>query len=149
MLLAITMESLLKCFECSGSGPLHDHHVVPESVGGTKTVPLCEACHGKVHNIDMKASALAREAILRAMREGRKIGNVRYGYRAIGEYLEEDPYEQEILSTMEGLRSLAFSYRKISAILKGDGYLTRKGKVFTPGSIRNILNPRGVLRRQA
>jgi hypothetical protein len=39
-----------KCFEC-GETSNQDHHVVPESVGGKKTVPLCEKCHEKIHAV--------------------------------------------------------------------------------------------------
>jgi 5-methylcytosine-specific restriction endonuclease McrA len=39
---------MTECFEC-GAPAAHQHHVVPRSLGGTKTVPLCEGCHGKVH----------------------------------------------------------------------------------------------------
>lgn len=36
------------CFEC-GKPAEHRHHVVPRSLGGTKTIPLCTPCHRKVH----------------------------------------------------------------------------------------------------
>ena len=42
----------MPCFECGSPGPLHDHHVIPQCLGGTKTVPLCEVCHGKIHGLD-------------------------------------------------------------------------------------------------
>ena len=37
------------CFEC-GKPSEFNHHVVPVSSGGTKTVPLCAICHGLVHD---------------------------------------------------------------------------------------------------
>jgi 5-methylcytosine-specific restriction endonuclease McrA len=33
------------CFEC-GSPASHHHHVIPHSLGGTQTVPLCEGSTG-------------------------------------------------------------------------------------------------------
>jgi len=39
------------CFECGGLAE-HEHHVVPESLGGTKTVPLCRSCHALAHGVD-------------------------------------------------------------------------------------------------
>jgi hypothetical protein len=39
------------CFEC-GRPARHNHHVVPQALGGTKTVPLCHRCHGLVHDVD-------------------------------------------------------------------------------------------------
>jgi len=30
---------------------LTDHHVVPKSRGGKETVPICKACHRKIHRV--------------------------------------------------------------------------------------------------
>ena len=38
------------CFEC-GAPATERHHVVPVSLGGTKTIPLCGECHAKVHDV--------------------------------------------------------------------------------------------------
>lgn len=38
------------CFECGGVAH-HQHHVVPRSQGGTKTIPLCVTCHGLAHGM--------------------------------------------------------------------------------------------------
>ena len=40
----------LECIEC-GSVATEQHHVIPKSMGGTSTVPLCGTCHARVHNI--------------------------------------------------------------------------------------------------
>lgn len=40
-----------KCFEC-GCPSDEAHHVIPRSYGGTKTIPLCNECHGKIHGVD-------------------------------------------------------------------------------------------------
>jgi len=51
------------CFEC-GEPAVLEHHVVPFSVGGTKTVPLCAVCHKKVHSPESTISlgALCRRS---------------------------------------------------------------------------------------
>ncbi len=36
------------CFEC-GDRADAAHHVVPRSLGGTKTIPLCTSCHKTIH----------------------------------------------------------------------------------------------------
>lgn len=41
------------CFEC-GAPATERHHVVPASLGGTKTIPLCGICHAKIHDVDGK-----------------------------------------------------------------------------------------------
>ena len=51
------------CFECGSMDKIEYHHVVPEVMGGTKTIPLCAICHGKVHGEDFLK-----------LRELRKIG---------------------------------------------------------------------------
>lgn len=41
----------MQCFEC-GKPAKCEHHVVPKSLGGTRTVPLCLKCHSIVHQRD-------------------------------------------------------------------------------------------------
>ncbi len=41
-----------KCFECDSENDIHYHHVIPRTLGGVKTIPLCCVCHGKVHGLD-------------------------------------------------------------------------------------------------
>lgn len=55
------------CFECGSDVNIHQHHVVPKTLGGTKTVPLCGTCHGKVHgkNFGLEWKRLQREGIRR------------------------------------------------------------------------------------
>ena len=63
------------CFEC-GQPSDHEHHVVPASRGGTKTVALCGACHAKAHHRDknMANRTLTKEALARAKVRGVKLG---------------------------------------------------------------------------
>ena len=67
-----------KCFECETTEDLQQHHVVPRSRGGTKTVTLCHSCHMKAHGRDSKGlnhSRLVKEGQARAKSKGVKIGN--------------------------------------------------------------------------
>jgi len=41
-----------ECFECGSIEDLNEHHVVPRSRGGTKTITLCYSCHCKAHGRD-------------------------------------------------------------------------------------------------
>ena len=38
------------CFECESISNIHYHHIIPQSLGGNKTIPLCGDCHSKVHD---------------------------------------------------------------------------------------------------
>lgn len=69
---------MAECFEC-GQPAEFDHHVVPASRGGTKTVPLCAECHGKAHNLDcnMDHSVLTQQGLARAKSRGTKLGSAR------------------------------------------------------------------------
>ncbi len=64
------------CFECSEPAE-HDHHVLPLSRGGTKTVPLCVSCHSKVHDHQLSTSQLVKEGIARARQQGTPWGKPR------------------------------------------------------------------------
>lgn len=44
---------MYNCFECNSTVNIHHHHVIPQVKGGTKTIPLCQECHGKVHGDHM------------------------------------------------------------------------------------------------
>ena len=52
------------CFECGSTDRLHEHHVVPESRGGTRTVTVCQRCHNLCHhaNGNMLLGTLLKEA---------------------------------------------------------------------------------------
>ena len=63
------------CFECGNANACHQHHVIPQTLGGKSTVPLCETCHGKVHGRDMmNHRELTRSGLAEARRKGRVLG---------------------------------------------------------------------------
>jgi hypothetical protein len=63
------------CFECDNSENLHNHHVVPRVLGGTRTIRLCELCHGKVHERDFTShKTLQKMGIRKAKNSGIKFG---------------------------------------------------------------------------
>jgi len=63
-----------RCFECDSKAN-HAHHVVPYSLGGTRTIPLCEPCHTLVHKLDLTNHAeLTKAGIKRAREAGGRHG---------------------------------------------------------------------------
>ncbi len=62
------------CFECNSEAD-HAHHVVPFSRGGTRTIPLCESCHSKVHELEYNGhSQIVKEGLARAKANGVQLG---------------------------------------------------------------------------
>ena len=68
------------CFECDAPAE-HDHHIIPKSLGGTRTIPLCVACHSKVHGRSLTHNALVRQGQARARAEGKTWGGSAKGRR--------------------------------------------------------------------
>jgi hypothetical protein len=62
-----------KCFECNSTDEIHYHHIIPFSQGGTKTIPLCSICHGKVHD---RKFTNHREMVINALRKKKDDGMI-------------------------------------------------------------------------
>jgi hypothetical protein len=109
--------SRVPCFEC-GNPPEYDHHVVPNSRGGTKTVPLCGECHGKAHHRDkaMSSGRLTAEALAAKRARGEKVGGPPpFGFQVAddGKTLVPHDEQQEVLALIKTLRE---SGTKVAAI---------------------------------
>lgn len=128
------------CFECDAPAD-HAHHVVPASRGGRRTVPLCDRCHGLVHDLALVGH---RELTKRALRErrsaGRRAGNVPYGYRARADgSLVPDPGEQRTIELARKARVEGAGLREIARRLNDAGCRTRPGGAFVFTRIRWLL----------
>ena len=70
------------CFEC-GDLAIHNHHVVPRSLGGKKTIPLCANCHSKAHNnlklFTADHAILIKQGLERAKANGITLGRPNTG----------------------------------------------------------------------
>ena len=66
------------CFEC-GEPSTHDHHVVPQSLGGTKTVPLCFRATARFTAEPWRHPNLTRLGLASAKARGVKLGPLRPG----------------------------------------------------------------------
>ena len=156
---------MIKCFECEKTEEeieIHNHHVVPRSRGGTKTISLCYICHALVH--DKKAVSI-KELIKDAMKARRKnklpCSHAPYGFQVGPDgYLVEEPTEtatwnraMEIRSEPihSGLSSRGLSWRLVALALNEEGYTNRSGN---PWTIQNLFqinkwrksNPTGATR---
>jgi hypothetical protein len=107
------------CFECGSSEHIHQHHIIPKSLGGMKTIPLCNVCHGKAHGKDVGIHKNPNEwkRLIKLGREkwiknggvaGRKAGSVESN-----ETFMNKPITKEIINLLEQ----GYSVRKIVEVL--------------------------------
>ena len=136
-----------KCYECETIEDLQEHHVVPRSRGGTKTMTLGYECHLKVHGRDGKGinhSRLVKEGLQRA-RESRgvKLGTDIPKVKAACEKATRErgaatlqrlaPHIKAALE--EGNHSL----REISNYLNHNDILTARNKTWTKANLSPVL----------
>jgi hypothetical protein len=131
------------CFEC-GAPATCEHHVIPRSRGGTKTVPLCGGCHGLAHGLSRATwsdhPALTSAAMARLKASGRYTGGrVPYGYRVENGALVEDQHELAITETAVCLRRAGLSLRRIGAELERRQLLPRSGDKWSTSALSRII----------
>jgi len=128
-----------KCFDC-GVKAVHAHHVVPRSLGGSKTVNLCAECHGKVHNrrfID--SSALVKKGLKKLSEQGYHHGKPPYGYIHEGGEKIENPQEQKVIHQILKLHDGGENNAEICRQLNEKALFKRNGKPWTRASIWGLL----------
>lgn len=128
----------LVCFECDVQAD-HAHHVVPRSLGGTKTVNLCSPCHAKVHSPHLlRTSALTKKAMDERKAAGMYCGgNVPYGKKLRGMFLIDHVGEQKIIKKIVQLNQ-KYSQKYITEFLNDEGIL-RRGTLWSKYAIWRIL----------
>ena len=129
----------MTCFECDAAA-YHQHHVVPRSRGGTKTVALCVACHSLAHDRVMSIPRLTTDVLATKRTRGERIGQIPYGSRlaADGVHLEEHPEEACVAGLVNELHVAGMSTRAIAARLDEDGVPCR-GVRWHRSTVRRIL----------
>lgn len=109
----------INCFEC-GSKAECNHHVVPVSLGGTKTIPLCLKCHGLVHDVNfIKHKRLQKIGIKKAkeagLYQGRKSGTFKKNFEEMKEILN---LKEQLHTVQEISDRLGISKRTIYRYMK-------------------------------
>ena len=143
------------CFECETTKDLQQHHVVPKSLGGTKTITLCYQCHMKVHGRDGKGmdhSRLTKEGIAKRKAEGATWGapnetleKARAKSKEVRtaksiRYAERLKQELQRIIKEDSLNSKDISLRKMCAKLNSRGVTTSNGNMFNnPTQIKQSL----------
>ena len=139
----------MKCWECEIEGvPLHNHHPVPRSRGGTKTIPLCEPCHSKAHHRkkNMNTSKLTKEGLARAKARGVKLGNPNISQGCGRRSIEvrtalADQFARDMVPRIEECRAKGIKTLEGTANYFNEMQIrTRRGGAWHPTSIRNLLH---------
>jgi hypothetical protein len=135
------------CFECGSTENIENHHVVPRSKGGKKTIPLCARCHDKVHDryrSKITSSQLTKEGLKKAKKRGAKLGNpnpkvaLTSARKAIQE--RKKKFDETAAIAIAEIQSTGVkSLTKIAECLNKRGEQTSRGKKWTPTAVRRIL----------
>ncbi len=131
-----------KCFECEKTEDLQEHHVVPKSRGGTKTVTLCYECHMKAHGRTGKGlnhKRLTKEGLAEAKARGVKLGT--HNPKVLKAHYDKGlknvkrmfPHIQE--ARKQGYTSLG----QIRKFLNENNIKTPRGKKWRRGNIHALI----------
>ena len=83
-----------------------------------------------------------KDAMQHKRRNGQRVGNVAYGYRASadGKQVEPEPGEQAALALIRSLREQGRSLREIAAALNSQAFRTRRGSGWRHDHIVRIIS---------
>ena len=147
-------EQLQKCWECEITGvELQDHHPVPRSRGGKKTIPLCLACHSKAHheNKNMASSKLKKEGIARKKAEAKRKGipwrwgnpSITKSCQPLGEALRKEnakKYNNHIIELVNKINpNYNMTFSQIAEELNNIGSTTRRGQKWNQKNLQRVL----------
>lgn len=148
------MEDL--CFECDKPAEF-DHHVVPKTRGGKRTVRLCVDCHSKAHHRrkNMTTSQLTKDGLAAAKARGVKLGSARPGHWEGREHLRgwkegakvsaetrtqraRDAYAPLVPQIRE-LRDEGKTYEQVAQWLNEQGHQTTASRPFSASTLNRIM----------
>ena len=102
---------LTKCFECNEHMD-ENHHVVPRSKGGKRTIPLCGECHGKAHGIGRK------RGFSKLIKAGLAKTDKKLGRPKLSDEIKMEIKSLSHLSNREIGRRLKISHTAVSNVMK-------------------------------
>lgn len=137
------------CFNCGAGDELHDHHVVPRSLGGIATVPLCRVCHGKAHGRQRgfrDIAELTRVALAHLRAEGVVLGGAALGWAHTSKLdaagrrvITEEAEEAAVVARIRELKADGVSVRRIADILTAEGLATKSGGRWHPTTVQRVI----------
>lgn len=132
-----------KCFECGA--PKDDmHHVIPRCKGGKNMIPLCNKCHGEVHDKDfVNMKTLQKIGVEKQKALGLYKGRVKGTTETPEELFEKHKKVIDVLKTNPDL-----SLRKISELVENEDYKVSPNTVKKLKDILRNYTPKIVLKRK-
>lgn len=106
------------------------------------TLPLCERCHGIIHQQDMRLAVLREQGKRRRAMSGKKVtGWTPYGWDAGQDgTLSENVVEQGWLGYMRDRRASGATLHLIAAELNVKNVRTKKDKSWDHSTVKKILD---------
>lgn len=130
-----------KCFECEKTEDLQEHHIIPKSKGGTKTVTLCYECHMKAHGRTGKGlnhKRLTKEGLARAKAKGIKLGNPNIAAATKASVKKRKALALSFAFKMAPLIMNENNHSQMARILNNSGVTTRLGRKWSSQTIKDI-----------
>ena len=133
-----------QCFECEKTEDqieMHNHHVVPRSKGGTKTISLCCECHGLVHGKNMmNMGNLISHAAQARLARGYVATTPPYGFTVDEDNkMIQEEAEHLICNAVKWGRYSGYSWKKMAQLLNERGYYNRSGRPWSLHNLRAIF----------
>ena len=133
-----------ECFECKATQDLQEHHVVPKSRGGTKTVTLCYSCHMMSHGRDSKGldhKRLTKEGLSQAKLRGAKLGSDNPAIRAGLEQRSLDTLSLLAKPLKDGIQQCGYGkWTAIARWMMENEFKTPNGKDrWYPTTVRQLV----------
>jgi hypothetical protein len=137
----------LPCFECGNTSD-HDHHVIPKVYGGSKTIRLCERCHGKVHDRKFtNHKEMTKKGLAAAKARGTKLGTTGHEHGkklAAANISAANQFAANLKSAVHSALSRGLTRAEIAAEFNRTGIPTAR-----PGSSWHSTSVQNLIKRQA
>jgi hypothetical protein len=118
------------CFECGSKKELHQHHVIPKSLGGVNTISLCSKCHSKIHNLNFRDhSILIKKGLKKTKQAGIILGRPKNSGYSDNEMLDK---HNDILSELKKGGSIRKTAKKLN---KGTSTVQRVKQILNKNNL--------------
>ena len=136
----------MECCNC-GAPAAHQHHIVPRAVGGTdrpsNLAPVCERCHGLIHErAFVRHQQLTKAGLAAAKARGVQLGGARPGAAEAASRARTSKAKaaaERLRPVLEPLVASGASLRAIAAALAAAGTSGPDGAPLPPTSVKRLI----------